>query len=275
MAAQRHRLFRIDIFPPEVVDPLMMHPTPSPSGILFPGSCPSAHLVRLPGSFGKNLSGSLRLLLAAMLWTGFLAPTGWTQTPSNTVTKAADPARVCIVLVQPEEDATVVAKDGVPLWKDPAPPGYGFGEWLWPGGTLNLTLKNPTRETITLNGTLAAGKCHMVLVSSKPNPDPKKAAQFPLVTTAQLVPLAVQPHGNGSLTYGISLSTEPLELQVNGKKTLLQPREPVLLGRDRVSVQSPKGETISCTEPADPCVLVLAYYRDQAGKILWINSRFF
>jgi len=188
--------------------------------------------------------------------------------------KAPEPARVCIVLAQPGENQTTAFRDSVPLWKKSAPAGYGFGEWLWPAGGINLLFKNSARENFNLKGNLTGGKCHVIFVDSKPNPDPKKSEQYPFVTIAELISLPIERPGGGSATYGIAFGPEPLSLEVNGKNMTLPKNEPVLLGRGLVRVNS-GGETLSCTEPADSCVLLLAYAKDRNGKIYCINSRFF
>lgn len=186
----------------------------------------------------------------------------------------SQPARVCIVLAQPGENQTTALKDGTLLWQDPAPPGYGFGEWVWPGGALNLLIKNPSREDLVFKANLTGGKCYVLFIDSKPNPDPKKAATYPSITTAEITLLPFDSPQGQSLTYGITFSAEPLELTVNGKKTTLRKNDPVLLGTGLVRVES-NDATISCTEPADACVLLLAYLKDDKGAIYWINSRFF
>ena len=99
---------------------------------------------------------------------------------------------------------------------------------------------------------------------------------YPRVTTAEMIPLPIDPPSgsNDITTFGISFCPEPVEFLVNGQKVLLRKNEPVKLGNGLVRVES-NGETISCTEPNDPCVLCLSYLKDANGKIYWINSRFY
>ena len=87
------------------------------------------------------------------------------------------PARLCIALAQPGENETVAWKQGKPMWKQPAYPGYSMGDYTLPAGPLGLELRHPLRPPLTINNKLLPGKCYLLVVDKKPNQDPKTQEQ--------------------------------------------------------------------------------------------------
>jgi len=218
----------------------------------------------------KNLIG----LLPFLSWILFISDVSvFSQNPGLSETKGGS-VHFAIALAQPEEAKTVAWLNAAALWQGESFPGYGFGEWTWPPGLLQLVLKNPEREDFNLKLTATAGDCYLLGVDSAPNPDPKKKEKYPKITMATCVPIKATKPEHEPYVYGVSFIREPLNLEVNGKPITLKYSEPVLFSKGLAMIKE-KGEILTSSDPQDLCIIAWAFFKSAEGKVYAINSRFY
>lgn len=193
------------------------------------------------------------------------------QTPPET---KKEPIHFAIALAQPEEAKTIAWLNAAPLWEGSSSQGYGFGEWNWPSGMLILALKNSQREDLNFKTQTSSGECYLLGVDSVPNPDPKKIEKYPRITTANCVTIKSPKPGNKSFIYGVSFIRDPLNLDVNGQKLTLKFAEPIQLSTGMAMIKE-NGEILTSSDPQDPCIIALAFFKSATGKVYVINSRFY
>jgi hypothetical protein len=184
------------------------------------------------------------------------------------------PIHFAIALAQPEEAKTIAWLNAAPLWEGESFSGYGFGEWSWPSGMLTLALKNPQREDLNFKTQTTSGECYLLGVDSAPNPDPKKTEKYPRITTANCVTIKSPKPENKSFIYGVSFIRDPLNLEVNEKKLTLKFGEPVQFSTGMTMIKE-NGQILTSSDPQDPCIITLAFFKNAAGKVYVINSRFY
>jgi hypothetical protein len=185
-----------------------------------------------------------------------------------------EPIHFAIALAQPEEAQTIAWLNATALWEGASSQGYGFGEWNWPSGALTLALKNPQREVLNFKTQTSSGECYLLGVDSVPNPDPKKIEKYPRITTANCVSIKSPKPGNKSFIYGVSFIRDPLNLDVNGQKLTLKFAEPIQLSTGMAMIKE-NGEILTSSDPQDPCIIALAFFKSATGKVYVINSRFY
>ena len=190
------------------------------------------------------------------------------QTPPET---KKEPIHFAIALAQPEEAKTIAWLNATPLWEGESYQGYGFGEWNWPPGMLTLVLKNSQREELNFKTQTTSGEYYLLAVDSAPNPDPKKIES---ITTANCVIIKSPKPENKSFIYGVSFIRDPLNLEVNGQKLTLKFAEPVQFSTGLAMIKE-NGEILTSSNPQDPCIIALAFFKSAAGKVYVINSRFY
>ena len=195
------------------------------------------------------------------------------QNPGLSETKSSS-VHFAIALAQPEEAKTVAWLNAAALWQGESFPGYGFGEWTWSPGLLQIALKNPEREDLTVKLTTTAGDCYLLGVDSAPNPDPKKKERYPRITTATCVAIKTAKPENEAYVYGVSFIREPLNIEVNGKPLTLKYSEPVLFSKGLTMIKE-KGVILTSSDPQDPCIIAWAFFKNAEGKVYAINSRFY
>jgi len=185
-----------------------------------------------------------------------------------------EPIHFAIALAQPEEAKTIACMNATPLWEGESFQGYGFGEWNWPPGMLTLVLKNSQREDLNFKTQTTSGECYLLGVDSAPNPDLKKIEKYPRITTANCVTIKSPKPENKSFIYGVSFIHDPLNLDVNGQKLTLKFAEPVQFSTGMAMVKE-NGEILSSSDPQDPCIIALSFFKNAEGKVYVINSRFY
>jgi len=193
------------------------------------------------------------------------------QTPPET---KKEPIHFAIALAQPEEAKTIAWLNAAPLWEGESFQGYGFGEWSWPAGMLTLVLKNPQREDLSFKTQTTSGECYLLGVDSAPNPDAKKIEKHPRITTANCVAIKSPKPENKSFIYGVSFIREPLNLEVNDRKLTLKFAEPVQFSTGMAMIKE-NGQILTSSDPQDPCIIALAFFKNAEGKVYVINSRFY
>jgi len=215
---------------------------------------PSAHLV-------------LRWLVALLASSQFISA----QTPPEA---KKEPIHFAVALAQPGEAKTVAWMNAAPLWEGESFQGYGFGEWNWPSGLVTLALKNPEREDLNFKTQTTAGECYLLGIDSTPNPDAKKAEKYPRITTANCVPIKAPKPDKQAYVYGVSFVQDPIHLEVNGKKITLKYGEPCQFSTGSAMIKE-NNEILTSSDPQDPCVIALAFFKNADGKLYAINSRFY
>jgi hypothetical protein len=195
------------------------------------------------------------------------------QSPSTTDAKKP-PIHFSIALAQPEEAETIAWLKATPLWEGASFTGYGFGEWSWPSGMLTLALKNPQREDLNFKTQTTSGECYLLGVDSTPNPDPKKIDKYPRVTTANCVVIKSPPPEKNAFVYGVSFIKDPINLEVNGRKLTLNFGQPVQFSTGGAMIKE-GNQILTSSDPQDPCIIALAFFKNAEGKVYVINSRFY
>ena len=195
------------------------------------------------------------------------------QVPPSTEAKK-EPNHFAIALAQPEEAKTIAWLNAAPLWEGESFQGYGFGEWNWPSGMLILSLKNPQREDLNFKTQTTSGECYLLGVDSAPNPDPRKTEKYPRITTANCVTIKSPKPENKSFIYGVSFIRDPLNLDVNGQKLTLKFAEPVQFSTGMAMIKE-NGQILTSSDPQDPCIIALSFFKNADGKVYVINSRFY
>lgn len=193
---------------------------------------------------------------------------------SSPSSKKIEPCHFAVALAQPGEAKTVAWLNASPLWEGESFQGYGFGEWNWPAGMLSLVLKNPEREDLAFKTQTVSGECYLLGVDSTPNPDPQKKARHPRITTAHCVAIKSPKPENKSFIYGVSFIQEPLNLEVNGQKLTLKFAEPIQFSTGTAMIKE-NGQILTSSDPQDPCIIALAFFKNAEGKVYVINSRFY
>lgn len=211
---------------------------------------------------------------SAQIWVAlFLALSYFSSAETPQETKK-EPIHFAIALAQPGEAKTIAWVNSAPLWEGESFQGYGFGEWSFPSGMLTLVLKNPQREDLNFKTQTTSGDCYLLGVDSTPNPDPNKTEKHPRITTATCVRIPSPKPEKKSFIYGVSFIQEPLNLEVNGQKLTLKFAEPVQFSTG-LSIIKESGQILTSSDPQDPCIIALAFFRNPQGKVYAINSRFY
>jgi hypothetical protein len=195
------------------------------------------------------------------------------QAPSTPDAKKT-PIHFAIALAQPEEAKTIAWLNATPLWGGESFSGYGFGEWSWPSGMLTLALKNPQREDLNFKTQTTSGECYLLGIDSAPNPDPKKIEKYPRVTTANCVTIKSPPPEKKAFIYGVSFIQDPINLEVNGRKLTLNFGQPVQFSTGGAMIKE-GDQILTSSDPQDPCIIALAFFKNAQGKVYVINSRFY
>ena len=219
----------------------------------------------------KKSFSRLLLILAAV---GHLTICSLTaQVPPVTGAKK-EPIHFAIALAQPEEAQTIAWLNATALWEGTSSQGYGFGEWNWPPGMLTLVLKNSQREELNFKTQTTSGEYYLLAVDSAPNPDLKKIEKYPRITTASCVTIKSPKPENKSFIYGVSFIRDPLNLEVNGQKLTLKFAEPIQFSTGMAMIME-NGQILTSSDPQDPCIIALSFFKNAEGKVYVINSRFY
>lgn len=185
------------------------------------------------------------------------------------------PARLGIALALPGENETVAWMQGKPLWSRPPYPGYGMGEYPLPAGPLALELRHPARPPLAVNQKLLPGKCYLLVVDQKPNPDEKTKGQYPVVTDARWVELPWGEPGPEPAAYGYQAGQQSLTFQLNKKSFTLAPGRVEKLAGGYMLFSDAAGNPLMDLNPSGDSFLLLVFFADSAGKLAPVRCQFY
>ena len=195
------------------------------------------------------------------------------QTPNTGETN--QPARLCIALAQPGENETVAWKQGKPMWKRPAYPGYGMGEYTLPAGPLMLELRHPARPVSVINEKLVGGKCYLLVVDQKTNPDPKTQTQYPVVTDARWVQLPWGTPENQPAAYAYVAGTKPIALNPNKKLVTLSLGQVEKISDGYFLLSDSTGNPLMDFNPAGNTFFLLVFFSDSETKLAPVRCHYY
>jgi hypothetical protein len=195
------------------------------------------------------------------------------QTQSDGSTN--QPARLCIALAQPGENETVAWKQGKPMWKRPAYPGYAMGEYTLPAGPLSLELRHPSRPVSVINEKLVGGKCYLLVVDQKTNPDPKALPQYPVVTDARWVQLPWGKPENQPAAYAYVAGTKPVALHLNKKLLTLPSGQVEKISDGYFLLSDPAGNPLMDFNPAGNTFFLLVFFPDSETKLAPVRCHYY
>jgi hypothetical protein len=191
------------------------------------------------------------------------------ESSTNTV------ARLCIALAQSGENETVAWRAGKPMWRKPAYPGYAMGEYTFPAGPLGLELRHPARPPLAVNQKLLAGKCYLLVVDQKPNPDEKTKAQFPAVTDARWVELPWGEPSAEPAAFAYVAAAQPVPLRMNDKAVSLSPGRVEKLAAGYMLFTDAAGNPVMDLNPSGGAFLLLVFFADSMSKLAPVRCYYY
>jgi hypothetical protein len=149
-----------------------------------------------------------------------------------------------------------------------------MGEYTLPAGPLSLELRHPSRPVSVINEKLVGGKCYLLVVDQKTNPDPKALPQHPVVTDARWVQLPWGKPENQPATYAYVAGTKPVALHRN-KKLLTLPSGQVEKISDRYFLLSdPTGNPLMDFNPSGNTFFLLVFFPDSETKLAPVRCHY-
>jgi len=185
------------------------------------------------------------------------------------------PARLCIALAQPGENETVAWNQGKPMWKRPAYPGYAMGEYTLPVGPLTLELRHPSRPVSVINEKLVGGKCYLLVVDQKTNPDPKTQGQYPVVTDARWVQLPWGKPENQPAAYTYAAGGKPIVIHPNKKLVTLSPGQVEKISDGYFLLSDPTGNPLMDFNPAGNTFFLLVFFSNSETKLAPLRCHYY
>ena len=185
------------------------------------------------------------------------------------------PARLCIALAQPGENETVAWKQGKPMWKQPAYPGYSMGDYTLPAGPLGLELRHPLRPPLTINNKLLPGKCYLLVVDKKPNQDPKTQEQYPMITDARWIELPWGKPSGQSAIFAYVAGPNPITLRPNNKTINLSPGQVTKISDGYALLSDSAGNPLMDFNPSGDTFFLLVLFSDSSGKLAPIRCHYY
>lgn len=185
------------------------------------------------------------------------------------------PARLCIALAQPGENETVAWKQGKPMWKKPAYPGYSMGEYTLPAGPLGLELRHPLRPPLTINNKLLPGKCYLLVVDKKPNQDPKTQEQYPMITDTRWIELPWGKPSGQSAIFAYGTGPHPITLHPNNKTINLSPGQFTKISDGYALLSDSAGNPLMDFNPSGETFFLLVIFSDSWDKLAPIRCYYY
>jgi len=185
------------------------------------------------------------------------------------------PARLCVALAQPGENETVAWRQGKAMWDKPARPGYDKGQFRFPPGPLALELRHPKRPPLAVNQKVLPGKCYLLVVDQKPNPDEKTKAQFPVVTDARWVELPWGEPGPEPAAFAYVAAAQPISFRMNDKAVSLAPGRVEKLAGGYMLFSDAAGNPLMDLNPSGGSYLLLVFFGDSAGKLAPVRCHYY
>ncbi|CAM8652889.1 hypothetical protein MCEMIH22_01706 [Candidatus Methylacidiphilaceae bacterium] len=186
-----------------------------------------------------------------------------------------EPARLCIALGQPGENETVAWNQGKPMWKRPAYPGYAMGEYTLPAGPLTLELRHPSRPVSVINEKLVGGKCYLLVVDQKTNPDPKTKEQYPVVTDARWVQLPWGKPSGQSAIFAYGAGPNPITLRPNDKTINLSPGQVTKISDGYALLSDSAGNPLMDFNPSGDTYFLLVIFSGSSGKLAPVRCNYY
>lgn len=220
-----------------------------------------------PGYFFR-----MRSLFSALLlvWAG-----GFSLEAQGPGAATNRPARLCIALAQPGENETVAWRQGKPMWRQAAYPGYGMGEYTFPAGPLALELRHPARPPLAVNQKVLPGKCYLLVVDQKPNPDEKTKAPFPVVTDARWVELPWGEPSAEPAAFAYVAASQAVSFRINDKPVSLSPGRVEKLAGGYMLFSDAAGNPLMDLNPSGGSFLLLVFFPDSAGKLAPVRCQYY
>jgi hypothetical protein len=185
------------------------------------------------------------------------------------------PARLCIALAQPGEDETVAWQQGKPMWRQAAYPGYGMGEYTFPAGPVALELRHPQRPPLAVNQKILPGKCYLLVVDQKPNPDEKTKAQYPVVTDARWVELPWGEPSPEPAAYAYVAGPKAVSFRLNDKSVSLAPGKVEKLSGGYMLLADGGGNPLMDFNPAGGTFFLLVFFPSPDGKLAPVRCYYY
>ena len=224
------------------------------------------------GSLLRGYFMDVRTLFAVALWLSG----GWFQVHAQVQSTAAtQPARLCIALTQPGENETVAWKQGKPMWSRAPYPGYGMGEYTLSAGPFALEFRHPSRPPLLVNQKVLPGKCYLLVVGQKPNPDEKTKEQFPVVTDARWVELPWGDPTPEPAAYAFVAGPQPISFRMNDKPVSLSPGRVEKLAAGYMLFSDAAGNPLMDLNPSGGSFLLLVFFPDSAGKLAPVRCQYY
>lgn len=214
--------------------------------------------------FSLPLGGCLLLLLTAGV-----------AIPQTNLVKETVPARLCIAFSLPEEKEAVAWYQGKPLWSRAPYPGYGMGEYTLPAGPLTLEIRHPSRPPLPLNQKMLPGKCYLLVIGQKPNPDAKTKEQFPVVTDSRWVELPWGEPGPQAVVYAYVAAPQSVSFRLNDRPVTLPPARLEKLASGYMLFSDSQGNPLMDLSPSGGSFLLLVFFQNSANKLAPVRCQFF
>lgn len=213
----------------------------------------------------------MKILCVALALSVFWGNEVRAQAPAAT----SNPARLGIALALPGEGETVAWMQGKPLWSRPPYPGYGMGEYTVAAGPLVLELRHPTRPPLAVNQKVLPGKCYLLVVDQKPNPDEKTKAQFPVVTDARWVELPWGEPSAEPAAFAYVAAPQAVSFRMNDKPVSLSPGRVEKLAAGYMLFSDAAGNPLMDVNPSGGSFLLLVFFPDSAGKLAPVRCQYY
>jgi len=214
----------------------------------------------------------MKILCAALVLSVFGGSEVRAQAPA---VATSNPARLCIALALPGENETVAWMQGKPLWSRPPYPGYAMGEYTVPAGPLVLELRHPARPPLAVNQKVLPGKCYLLVVDQKPNPDEKTKGQFPVVTDARWVELPWGEPSAEPAAFAYVAASQAVSFRMNDKPVTLSPGRVEKLAAGYMLFSDAAGNPLMDLNPSGGSFLLLVFFPDSAGKLAPVRCQYY
>ena len=213
----------------------------------------------------------MKILVSTLALMVSLFSMGRAQAPAAT----NQPARLCIAPALPGESETVAWLQGKPLWSRPPYPGYGLGEYTVPAGSLALELRHPQRPPLAVNHKVLPGKCYLLVVDQKPNPDEKTKQQYPVLTVARWVELPWAEPSPEPAAYGYVAGPKAVSFRLNDKAVSLAPGQVEKLAGGYMLFRDAAGNPLMDLNPSGESFLLLVFFADSAEKLAPVRCQYY
>jgi hypothetical protein len=150
-----------------------------------------------------------------------------------------------------------------------------MGEYTLPAGPLTLELRHPSRPVAVIKEKLVGGKCYLLVVDQKTNPDPKTQAQYAVVTDPRWVQLPWgKPTGQPAI-FAYGHGQNPITLRPNNKTINLSPGQVTKISDGYALLSDSTGNPLMDFNPPGDAFFLLVLFPDSAGKLAPIRCHYY